>query len=57
VVENLVAGLLMLIERPIRVGDWVVIGTSQPAQRPDAALSRAKARCARERLRDAGDRA
>ena len=26
VVENFVAGLLMLIERPIRVGDWVVIG-------------------------------
>ncbi len=29
VVENFVAGLLMLIERPIRVGDWVVIGNTE----------------------------
>jgi potassium-dependent mechanosensitive channel len=29
VVENFVAGLLMLIERPIRVGDWVVIGSTE----------------------------
>ena len=29
VVENFVAGLLMLIERPIRVGDWVVIGDTE----------------------------
>jgi small-conductance mechanosensitive channel len=29
VVENFVAGLLMLIERPIRVGDWVVIGQTE----------------------------
>ena len=29
VVENFVAGLLMLIERPIRVGDWVVIGGTE----------------------------
>jgi small-conductance mechanosensitive channel len=57
VVENFVAGLLLLIERPIRVGHWVVIGTSQSALRPDAGLSRAKARRVHERLRDAGARA
>lgn len=29
VVQNFVAGLLMLIERPIKVGDWVIVGTTQ----------------------------
>ncbi|MDN5849577.1 MAG: mechanosensitive ion channel [Nitrococcus sp.] len=29
VVQNFVAGLLMLIERPIKVGDWVVVGTTE----------------------------
>lgn len=29
VVQNFVAGLLMLIERPIKVGDWVVVGATE----------------------------
>lgn len=29
VVQNFVAGLLMLIERPIKVGDWVIVGATQ----------------------------
>ncbi len=29
VVENFVAGLLILIERPIRVGDWIVVGGNE----------------------------
>ncbi|WP_022726665.1 DUF3772 domain-containing protein [Fodinicurvata sediminis] len=29
VVENFVAGLLLLIERPIKVGDWVVVGPNE----------------------------
>ncbi|MDE1172228.1 MAG: mechanosensitive ion channel [Parvibaculaceae bacterium] len=29
VVENFVAGLLILIERPIRVGDWIIVGGNE----------------------------
>ncbi len=29
VVQNFVAGLILLVERPIKVGDWVVVGDQQ----------------------------
>jgi len=29
VVENFVAGLLILIERPVKIGDWIVVGSSE----------------------------
>ena len=29
VVENFAAGLLLLIERPIKVGDWIIVGTNE----------------------------
>lgn len=29
VVQNFAAGILLLIERPIKVGDWVVVGTTE----------------------------
>ncbi|MCK8515205.1 DUF3772 domain-containing protein [Methylonatrum kenyense] len=29
VVENFAAGLLLLIERPIKVGDWIIVGSNE----------------------------
>jgi len=29
VVENFVAGLLLLIERPIKTGDWIIVGSTE----------------------------
>ena len=29
VVENFVAGLLILVERPVKIGDWIVVGNSE----------------------------
>ena len=29
VVENFVAGLLILVERPVKIGDWIVVGSSE----------------------------